>query len=122
MMTLRKAGSGIEFVLFPMVHVADIERGWRALPWQTRTVMGALMPLFAIDGMLGGRGRLLDPSIEVNDLPTAEEELTADEFDPFEDAIVGDRDNRVVAALTEIDRTRAGERVREADWVTVIAG
>ncbi len=221
-MTLRKAGSGIEFVLFPMLHVADpafyaevtrrlrecdlivdegvqdddadvspvvtwalvltyrlipankrsglveqdidyeslgvpvicpdasttdIDRGWRGLPWHTRTVMGALMPLFAIDGMLGGRRRLLDPSIEVNDLPTREEELTAGELDPFEDAIVGDRDDRVVAALTEIDRTRAGERirvavvygayhvpgivtglaklgyrVREADWVTVIAG
>jgi hypothetical protein len=220
-MTLRKPGSGIKFVVFPMLHVADpdfyaevtrrlrdcdlivaegiqedpegsplvtwamvltyrlipenrrsglveqdidfeslgvpvicpdastseIDRGWRDLPWHTRTLMGVLTPLFAIDGMLGGRRRLLDPSIEVNDLPTREDELAAGELEPLEDAVVRNRDARVVAALAEIDRTRAGEpirvavvygayhvpgivagmaklgyRVREADWVTAIAG
>lgn len=125
----------------------EVEKSWRALPWRFRLLVWLLMPYLLVFQLVGGRRRLLCPDIEVSDLPTRQDELAGEDLELFEEALVDKRDEGLRRALGEIVRTRSDEpivvavvygarhmpgiveylmnahgyRVREADWITVIA-
>jgi hypothetical protein len=131
--------TGVEFV-----------REWRKeVPRSIRMLVWCAIPFIAVYSYFAGPRRLLSPDIEVNDLPSPAEEIAQDEgFDHLERALGGERDERLLAALSELVRTRADERIdvaivygaghvptivrglyerhgyrpRSAEWITVYAG
>ena len=98
-------------VIAPDMSGEEFEQGWGELRWPVR--FGAMIgaPIFAVGNFFNGRCNLLSRDVEVNDLPTAEEELQGDDLDQVFDVIVNRRDNRVLAALAEVVRTRGDEDI-----------
>ncbi len=72
-----------------------------------------MIPFVTVMQFFGGTRRLLSPEIEVNDLPSAADERYADhEFtEHAERAFGGERDERLLAALSELIRNRSAERI-----------
>ncbi|WBB67522.1 hypothetical protein [Micromonospora sp. WMMD812] len=97
----------------PDVTAAELARGWRAMPLRHRALMWCVIPFVAVAQFFGGTRRLLSPEVEVNDLPSATDELYADSelSEHFERTFGGDRDERLLAALSELIRTRASEQI-----------
>ncbi|SCG45201.1 hypothetical protein GA0070609_1595 [Micromonospora echinaurantiaca] len=103
---------GVE-VVNPDVTTAEFTQGWRAMPLRYRLQLWCLLPIVAVAQFFGGTRRLLSPEVELNDLPSARDEMYQDsEFaDHFERTFAGDRDERLLAALSELVRTRSSERI-----------
>ncbi|WP_433158759.1 hypothetical protein [Kribbella sp. CA-247076] len=96
-------------VVLPDVTAEELDEGFRGLSWKTKLVTWAVIPVVTVGQFFSGRRTLLN--VEVNDLPTAAEELRGEELDRFADVLLGNRDVRVIAALAEIVRDRAEERI-----------
>jgi hypothetical protein len=137
-------------VINPDVTMEEVERSWSEVPLRHRLATYAVLPVVAAMQFFSGRGAVLRPEVEINDLPTPHEEAYADSdyAEHVDRVIVGERDARLLDALTEIHRTRADERIdvavvygaghvpavvrglmdrhayraRTAEWLTVVAG
>jgi hypothetical protein len=137
----------------PVIHAdmtsGELAEGWRAMSLKHRLTAWALIPIATVAQFVGGTRRLLSPEVEMNDLPTPRQEAMSDsEFgEQFDRTIVGDRDDRLLDVLSELVRTRSGERIdvavvygaghvpaivrglyerhgyrpRTADWLTVLS-
>ena len=79
------------------------------MPWKTRLLTWAAIPVVTVGQFFAGRRAILN--LEVNDLPTAAEELRGEDLDEFMDLLLGRRDDQVLAALAEIVRDRAEEKI-----------
>ncbi|AXH91648.1 hypothetical protein AB0N38_07505 [Micromonospora aurantiaca] len=106
------ASLGVE-VLNPDVSAAEFAQGWRAMPLRYRLQMWLVIPFVMVMQFFGGTRRLLSPEIEMSDLPSATDERYADhEFtEHAERAFGGERDERLLAALSELIGTRSAERI-----------
>jgi hypothetical protein len=98
-------------IVAPDVSAPEFDEGWRELPWKTRLLTWATIPVVTAGNFFAGRRGLLSPNVEVNDLPTAEEELRGEDLDRFVDLLLRRRDDRALAALAEIVRDRADEEI-----------
>lgn len=109
---IRYGSLGVE-VINPDVTAAEFTQDWRAMPLRYRILLWCALPFVAVAQLVGGRKRLLSPEVEVNDLPSARDELYADdEFtEHFEHTLGGTRDERLLAALSELVRTRSAEPI-----------
>lgn len=103
---------GVELIN-PDVTAAEFAQGWRVMPLRYRILMWCVIPIVAVAQFFGGTRRLLSPEIELNDLPSARDETYSDsEFaEHFERTFGGDRDERLLAVLSELVRTRSSERI-----------
>lgn len=103
---------GVELVN-PDVTTAEFARSWRTMPLRYRMMMWSFIPFVAVAQFFGGTRHLLSPEVEVNDLPSASDEMVADgDFDDhFERTFGGDRDERLLATLSDLIRTRSSERI-----------
>lgn len=91
----------------PDVSADELTRSWRGLPLRLRLMMWCLLPLVIVAQLVGGRRRMLAPTIQVNDddLPEHDvDELLAGVFG-------GERDRRLFAAVAELHATRSHERI-----------
>ncbi|MET7833836.1 hypothetical protein ABZS44_13580 [Micromonospora sediminicola] len=106
------ASLGVE-VLNPDVTAAEFAQGWRAMPLRYRLQMWLMIPVVTVIQFFGGTRRLLSPEIEMSDLPSPTDERYADhEFtEHAERAFGGARDERLLAALSELIRSRSEERI-----------
>ncbi|MFD0785198.1 hypothetical protein ACFQZ8_14930 [Micromonospora azadirachtae] len=103
---------GIE-VINPDVTTVEFARDWRTMPLRHRLLMWCAIPFVVVAQFFGGRKALLSPNVEVNDLPGPHDEAYADdEFtEQIERTLGGTRDERLLAALSELIRTRAAEPI-----------
>jgi hypothetical protein len=101
-------------VITPDMTGEEFDKGVGELPLKTRLMMWGITPVAAALNFFNGRERLLSPDIEVNDLPTAAEELEPDEVAAFRDLLIGRRDEKVLTALAEVDAERSGEPIQVA--------
>lgn len=103
---------GVELIN-PDVTMAEFASGWRAMPLRYRMMMWSAIPVVAVVQFFGGTRWLLSPEVELNDLPSAKDEMFSDdEFaEHFERTFRGDRDERLLATLSELIRTRSSERI-----------
>ncbi|MFI5708612.1 hypothetical protein [Kribbella sp. NPDC051620] len=99
-------------VITPDLTERELGEGVRALPLKTRVLVWGATPLAAVGNYFNGRQRLLSRDIEVNDLPSAAEELESDDIGAFRELFLGRRDERVLTALAELYESRAGEALR----------
>lgn len=100
-------------ILCPDVSDADMAASFQRLPWRLRAMLVLMVPVVAVANLFGAHRRLLSPAMEVSDLPSPEDEDFADsEFgEHFETFVGGERDDRLIAALAELVRTRSAERI-----------
>ncbi|MDO3703143.1 hypothetical protein Q3W71_15840 [Micromonospora sp. C28SCA-DRY-2] len=110
--TIAYRSLGVEMIN-PDLTTAEFAQGWRAMPLRYRLQMWCLLPIVAVAQFLGGTRRLLSPEVELNDLPSAWDERYSDSdfADHVERTFGGDRDERLLAALAELVRTRSSERI-----------
>ncbi len=103
---------GVELIT-PDVTTAEFAQGWRAVPLRYRLLVWCAIPFVVVVQFFGGTRWLLSPEVELSDLPSAKDEMYADsDVDGhFERAFGGDRDERLLAALSELIRTRSAERI-----------
>ncbi|MEH1163793.1 hypothetical protein V6V47_00235 [Micromonospora sp. CPCC 205539] len=131
-------------VVRPDVSLDEFAAGWRRVPLATRLMMWCALPVVVGARLFGGTRMIWSRSMEQNDLPSPEEEDLADWSPKLEAAFGGERDDRLLAALTRLHEERCGEdievavvygaahvpaivhglhrygyRARAADWLTV---
>jgi hypothetical protein len=94
-------------LLRPDVSSAELGRSWRTLPLHLRLAVWCLLPVVVVMQLVGGRRLLLAPSAAVNDDDLPETESAARLAGVFG----GERDRRLLAALTELHDARSGERI-----------
>ena len=104
---------GVPFVA-PDMSGEEFQDGFDELPWKTRAMLWAAAPVVTIGQFFAGRRALLTPDIEVDDLPTRQEELRGAEWDRFFDLLLDRRDGRAVAAVAEVVRDRGDEELEVA--------
>ncbi|MEV8512182.1 tetratricopeptide repeat protein [Dactylosporangium sp. NPDC051484] len=97
----------------PDVTVDEFTQSWRTLPWRARIVLWCVMPFVAVMQFFGGRRHLLGPEVELSDLPDTQQETFDDHelAQQLDDVFSGTRDERLLAALSAIDRERSAERI-----------
>jgi hypothetical protein len=97
-------------LLRPDVTASEFGRTWRTLPLRLRLAVWCLLPVVTLVQLLGGRRRLLAPSVAVND----------DDFPEYESeerllsVFGGERDRRLLATLTDLHDARSAERISVA--------
>jgi len=98
------------------VTATEFRQTWRAIPLRHRLTAWCLIPFVIVAQFFRGRRFLLSAGIELNDLPSpAEEDASADPFsEHFDRAFGGDRDERVLATLSGLIRTRSAEPITVA--------
>jgi hypothetical protein len=99
-------------IVTPDLTGEEFDEGFGELPWKTRLLTWAAIPVVSVGQYFAGRRTILN--LEVNDLPTAAEELRSENWDDFMDLLLGRRDEQVSSVLAEIVRDRAGERIEVA--------
>jgi hypothetical protein len=94
-------------VLNPDMTGAEFGQSWRKLPLSIRVGMWCVIPAVFVMQLFGGRKRLLAPSVAVDDddLPDNDTE------EQFDDVFIVERNDRLLAALVELHRTRGHERI-----------
>ncbi|GAB4055768.1 hypothetical protein [Catellatospora paridis] len=133
-------------VINPDVTVEEFQDDWRKVPLGHRLVVWCILPAIALVRLFGGTQVIWSKSMEVNDLPSPEEEDQNDSVPPeVHVAFTGTRDDRLLAALYRLHEergdepievavvygaghvaaivegltTRLGYKARSADWLTV---
>lgn len=134
-------------VINPDVTVEEFEDDWRKVPLGHRLLAAwCILPAIALVRLFGGTQVIWSKAMEVNDLPSEEEEDQNDAVPPeVHVAFTGTRDDRLLAALYRLHEergnepievavvygaghvaaivegltTRLGYKARSADWLTV---
>ncbi len=132
-------------VVRPDVSAAEFAAGWQRVPLAHRLMVWCLLPVIVVARLFGGTRMIWSRSVEVNDLPSAEDEEVADQLPELDAAFGGERDDRLLAALCQLHELRGAEaievavvygaahipvvvqgllerygyRARSADWITV---
>ena len=108
---LRRPGTPLGFVLFPMIHLAT-----PAFYADVMTSLaGCLVPAFGIGLLVFGSREFLARCLgSQEDLPTREEELGYGRVDALTDLLVDDRDALLTRALDAIHQQRSKEPISVA--------
>ncbi|GIF91119.1 hypothetical protein Cch02nite_45630 [Catellatospora chokoriensis] len=133
-------------VINPDVTTEEFADDWHKVPLRHRLAVWCVLPVVVLVRLFGGTRVIWSKSMEVNDLPSPEEEDRADALPPEVDAaFAGTRDDRLLAALYRLHEergdepievavvygaghvaaivegltTRLGYKARSADWLTV---
>ena len=101
-------------VITPDLTMREVGEGVQELPLKTRLAIWGATPLTAVMNYFNGRQRLLTRTIEIDDLPSAAEELESDDAAAFRELFIGRRDERVLTALADLVETRSDEELRVA--------
>ena len=133
-------------VVNPDVDMDEFRVAWHRAPQSDRMMMWCMLPVVIIGRLFGGTAAIWSRAMEVNDLPSDEDEMLADAAPELDDAFLGERDRRLLAALQRLHeehgseaievavvygaghvpavvhglRTRYGYVARSADWLTVV--
>jgi hypothetical protein len=133
-------------VLRPDVSLEEFEASWRRVPLLHRLAMWCVLPLVVVARLLGGTRAIWARSMEQSDLPSPEEEHSAERYPELDAVFGGERDARLLAALCQLHEERNAEdievavvygaahvptivrglnnrygyRPRSADWLTVV--
>ena len=132
-------------IVNPDVSLKEFEADWRRVPLTIRLQIWCLLPFIIVARLFGGTKMIWSRSLELNDLPSPEEEELADHSAELDAAFGGRRDERVLAALYQLHEQHNHEdtevavvygaahipaivrglmgryayRPRSADWLTV---
>lgn len=138
------AGLGVP-VVRPDVSAEEFRAGWRRVALRHRILIWITLPVVLLVRLVGGAQVVWTRATEQYDLPTPEEEALEQYAPEIDAAFLGERDERLVAALCRLHeergdrpgeiavvygaahmpaivralRDRYGYRARSADWLTI---
>ncbi|WP_144128235.1 hypothetical protein [Catellatospora sichuanensis] len=101
-------------VINPDVTVEQFEDGWRKVPLAHRLGVWCILPVVILVRLFGGTQLIWSKSMEVNDLPSPEDEDRIDAMPELEAAFAGTRDQRLLAALYRLHEERGDEPIEVA--------
>jgi tetratricopeptide (TPR) repeat protein len=101
-------------VVRPDVDAEEFRTWWRRIRWRDRLILWCVLPVVVALRLFGGTRAIWSKAMEVNDLPSAEDEELADVMPELDDAIMGERDRRLLAALGELHEQRGSEAIEVA--------
>ncbi|WP_436532498.1 hypothetical protein [Actinoplanes sp. HUAS TT8] len=101
-------------VIEPDVSGDEFARGWRRMPVVHRLLFWLVLPGVVLVRLFGGTRMVWSRAVEVNDLPSAKDEAVAERYPGFDDALLGDRDRRLLDALTRLHDERQNEKIEIA--------
>ncbi len=93
-------------VIRPDVTGKEFARSWRTLPVRDRMLVWCLLPVVLVTQLAGGRKRLLTRDIAVDD-----EVLDSEFAERLHSVFGGERDARLLAAVTALYETHSAERI-----------
>ncbi|GAA1737521.1 hypothetical protein [Luedemannella helvata] len=101
-------------VLNPDIDSDEFRTAWRRAPWRDRAMVWVLIPVVVLARLFGGTRAIWDRAMEVYDLPTPADEELAYLAPELDEAMLGERDARLVAALCQVHEERAVEPIEVA--------
>jgi hypothetical protein len=101
-------------VIEPDVTEDEFTHGWRRMPAVHRMLFWLVLPGVLLVRMFGGTRMVWTRAVEVNDLPGVHDEALADYYPGFSDAMLGDRDQRLLDALSRLHDERQDEKIEVA--------
>ncbi|HEX6872639.1 MAG TPA: tetratricopeptide repeat protein [Micromonosporaceae bacterium] len=101
-------------VLNPDIDADEFRSSWRRIPLIQRLVVWSILPVVMLGRLLGGARALWTSALEVYDLPSDEDEVLAAYSPELEQALGGERDDRLVAALCQLHEQRSSEHIEVA--------
>jgi tetratricopeptide (TPR) repeat protein len=101
-------------VINPDVTADEFQGAWQRIPWTFRLMAFCVVPVVVLGELIGGRRAIWSAAMEVNDLPSLDDELFSESAPEFEQALLGDRDARLLAELVRVHEERGDEEIEVA--------
>ena len=101
-------------VVNPDIDMDEFRAAWQRAPLSDRMMMWCLLPVVIIGRLFGGTEAIWSRAMEVNDLPSDEDEMLAEAMPELDDAFLGERDRRLLAALQRLHEERGSEALEVA--------
>jgi hypothetical protein len=101
-------------VVYPDVSLEEFAAGRQRVPPADRLMMWCVLPFVVLARLFGGTRMVWSRSLEQNDLPSPDQEDRVDALPELEAAFGGDRDDRLLAALSRLHEGRGGEDIEVA--------
>jgi hypothetical protein len=101
-------------IVRPDVDAAGFRAGWRRIPTHQRVIIWVALPFIILTRLFGGTKRIWSAAMAQDDLPTPKEEAAAETTAAMDDALLGERDVRLLAALARLDEERGHEAIEVA--------
>jgi hypothetical protein len=101
-------------IVRPDVDSAQFKAAWSRIPLADRLLMWVVLPFVVLVWLFGGTRMIWSSALEQNDLPSPEDEDAAEAMPELERAVVGERDDRLLAALRRLHEERAHEAIEVA--------
>jgi hypothetical protein len=107
------AALGVELIC-PDVDSAELRVGWRRVPLAHRVMVWLALPVVVLMRLFGGTRQVWSQAMAQDDLPSSQEEDMAAAMPELDSAFLGERDERLLAALRRIHEERGGEPIEVA--------
>jgi hypothetical protein len=101
-------------VVRPDMSLEEFVDGWHQVPLAHRLMVWCILPFLVLARLFGGSRMIWSRSMELNDLPSSEEEDIADQVPELEAAFGGERDDRLLATLCSLHEKRSGQAIEVA--------
>jgi hypothetical protein len=101
-------------LIHPDVSGGEFREGWRRVPLKDRLMLWLVLPVVVIGRLFGGTAAIWSKAMEVEDLPSTFDEEMADRTPELSEAFAGERDVRLLDALSRLHRERSHEAVEVA--------
>jgi tetratricopeptide (TPR) repeat protein len=101
-------------VINPDVNADAFLRAWRRIGFVYRLALWCVLPFIVLAQLVWGSQRIWTKAVEVSDLPSDEEEDLAEVSPEMEEAFLGERDRRLLAALLRLHEERGTEALKVA--------
>ncbi|AEV84635.1 hypothetical protein ACWT_3612 [Actinoplanes sp. SE50] len=101
-------------VIEPDVTADEFAHGWRRIPVLHRMLFWLVLPAVLMVRMVGGTRMIWTREVEMDDLPSAQDEAVTDRYPGFDEAMLGDRDQRLLDALSRLHDERHDQEIEIA--------
>lgn len=101
-------------VLWPDMTGEEFDQGWGRVPLAQRLVLSVGAPVFGLGMRLFGTREWIGSSLEMEDLPTPEDEAAEEAYGEVTNLVVDQRDALLVEALSSIHQEGSHEPVKVA--------
>ncbi len=119
---LVEQGKGLDLsgltarMVHPDLAAAEFAEGWTGVPLAQRALLLLLAPLFGVWMLIVGPERALMADLNMDDLPTREQEARADATPEIDEALLGRRDRALCQAIIQLAADEDPSKVVGICW------
>jgi hypothetical protein len=101
-------------VVNPDVTTDEFRTSWSRIPIASRLLVWCVLPVVVLGRLVGATSAIWTKATEVNDLPSDEDERLAESQPELMHAMLDERDERLLACLSELHEERGAEEIEVA--------